>query len=325
MMTAIDEINRVLASKKEAIRDGFGEGLAQAGRQDPRVVALCADLTASCRMDIFKEQFPQRFVEIGVAEQNMIGVAAGMARIGFIPFAGSFAAFSPGRSFDQIRVSVCYSQANVKIYGGHAGLTVGEDGATHQMLEDIAMMRALPGMTVFVPCDRWQAYHGTLALATMVGPAYIRGSRAKVPSVTGPQTPFTLGAIDVLSTGTDVTIVACGVMVAEALRACVLLAAQGICASVLNAHTIKPFDALTLLRHADTTGCVVVAEEHQVAGGLFSVVCEVLAQRNPLPVESVAVLDTFGESGNADALLVKYGLTAERIVEKCLLVLRRKR
>jgi len=310
--------------KEEGIRDGFGSGLLEAGKQDKRVVALSADLLGSCKMDAFLKSFPDRFFQVGVAEQNLAGVAAGLARSGLIPFTGSFAAFSPGRNFDQLRVSVCYSRLPVKTYGGHAGITVGEDGATHQMLEDIAMMRALPNMVVFVPCDKWQAHQGTLAVAKLDSPAYIRGSRAKVPSITSVSTPFSLGKIDVVLDGTDVTIVACGIMVSKAILAALDLRKQGVSACVLNAHTLKPFDEYTLLHFAKSTRAIVVAEEHQRCGGLFGLVCEILALHDPVPIEAVAVEDTFGESGTAEALMGKYGLTAEKIVEKCQAVLLRK-
>ncbi|RME30808.1 transketolase family protein, partial [Candidatus Woesearchaeota archaeon] len=253
-----------------SLRDGFGEGIVLAARAKRAVVALSADLTESNRLTRFKELFPERFVEVGVAEQNLVGLAAGMARAGKIPFAASFAAFSPGRSWDQVRVSVCYSKLNVKLYGGHAGITVGEDGATHQALEDIAITRVLPNMTVIVPADATEMRKATLAAAEMQGPVYLRGGRPKIPLVTKSEDPFTIGKARVLRHGQEVSIVACGLMVGHALRAAEILRKEGVRAEVINCHTIKPLDTRTLVRSAKKTGCVVTAEEHQVLGGLGS-------------------------------------------------------
>jgi transketolase len=316
------------AEKKEiskALRDGFGEALVQLGKENPNVVALCADLTDSDRMEEFKKEFPKRFVEIGIAEQNLAGVAAGMAHMGKIPFAGSFAAFSPGRNWDQIRVGICYSGANVKLYGGHAGITVGEDGATHQALEDIAITRVLPRMTVIVPADSIEMHKATIAAAKMDGPVYLRGGRQKFPQVTTDDSPFEIGKANLLRKGKDITIIACGNMVREALIAAEELKAKKIDAAVINLHTIKPIDEHAIIVAAHDTGAIVTAEEHQIAGGVGSAVAEVLTMHLPVPQEMVGVKDTFGESGNADALMDKYGLRAKDIVAAVQRALERKK
>ncbi|RME53887.1 transketolase family protein [Candidatus Woesearchaeota archaeon] len=301
------------AQPKKALRDGFGEGILLAAKRNKNVVALSADLTESNRLSAFKKKFPERFIEVGVAEQNLIGLAAGMAHAGKIPFAASFAAFSPGRSWDQIRVSVCYSKANVKIYGGHAGLTVGEDGATHQALEDIAIMRVLPEMIVIAPADATEMKKAVLAAAKHKGPVYLRGGREKTESVTREKDPFTIGKANVLRKGSDITIVACGLMVKAALDAARILTKAGIEAEVINMHTIKPLDTKTLLSSAKKTGKVITAEEHQITGGLGSAVSETLSEALPVPLRRVGVEDAFGESGKATELLEHYGLTAKNI------------
>jgi transketolase len=308
-----------------ALREGFGEALVILGKENPQVVALCADLTESDRMEEFKKTYPTRFVEIGIAEQNMAGVAAGMAHVGKIPFAASFAAFSPGRNWDQVRVSICYSGANVKLYGGHAGITVGEDGATHQALEDIAITRVLPRMTVIVPADAIEMRKATIAAANMQGPVYLRGGRAKFAQVTKEDTPFVIGKAIPMREGKDVTIIACGIMVGEALKAATLLQSRKISAAVLNLHTIKPIDSIAILSAARKTGAIVTAEEHQITGGMGSAVCEVLAAEFPTPVERVGMLDRFGESGTVADLMKKYNMVAEDIVEAVIEVLARKR
>lgn len=307
-------------SQVRALRDGFGEGLLLAAEADSRVWVVSADLAESNRLLAFSEKYPERFVEVGVAEQNLIGVAAGLALAGKVPFAASFAAFSPGRSWDQIRVSVCYDGANVKIYGGHAGITVGEDGATHQALEDIAILRALPGMTVIAPADAIEMRKAVLAAAKHQGPVYLRGGREPLPMVTSEKTPFTIGKANLLRPGKHVTIVACGIMVRAALEAALLLAARKVSAEVINCHTIMPLDAATILRSARKTGHVVTAEEHQVVGGFGSAVAELLAEQHPCRVVRVGVRSTFGESGKPAELLEKYGLTAAEIVKAALLV-----
>lgn len=302
-----------------SIRDGFGKALAELGAENEQVVAVSADLTESTRLNYFQEAFPKRFVQVGVAEQNLIGVAAGLALAGKIPFAASFAVFSPGRSWDQIRVSVCYSNLNVKIIGGHAGLTVGTDGATHQALEDIAITRVLPNMTVIVPCDENQTAAATRAIAEHNGPCYLRLSRATPITITTPETPFKIGTAQLLKEGSDVSIIACGVMVETALFAAQELAEKhNLSAEVINMHTIKPIDTKTLLATATKTGKVITLEEHQQAGGLGSAVAEYLGQNHPVPLKIIGVQDTFGESGEAEELMKKYRLDVEAVVKSVL-------
>lgn len=300
----------------KATRDGFGTGIIAAAEANGNVVALCADLTDSCRLTKFREQFPDRFIECGVAEQNMIGMAAGLALSGKIPFTCSFAVFSPGRTWDQIRVSVCYTQANVKIMGHHTGLTVGEDGATHQALEDIALMRVLPNMTVLVPCDANEAKQATIAAAQHQGPVYIRFNREKSPLLTSPTEPFTIGKARIIKEGSDVSIIACGLMVAESLQAVELLQAQNISCEVINCSSIKPLDAETILQSVSKTNRAVTVEEHQVAGGLGGAIAELLSEKHPTRLVRIGMPDKFGESGQARALLEKYELTAIHIVQK---------
>lgn len=304
-------------SERGSIRDGFGKALAELGAQNEQVVAVSADLTESTRLNYFREAFPKRFVQVGVAEQNLIGVAAGLALAGKIPFAASFAVFSPGRSWDQVRVSVCYSNLNVKIIGGHAGLTVGPDGATHQALEDIAITRVLPNMTVIVPCDENQTAAATRAIAKHEGPCYLRLSRAKPIKITTPETPFEIGKAQLIKEGTDITLVATGIMVEHALFAAQELQAKhNISAEVINMHTIKPLDTKTLLTTTKKTGKVITVEEHQKIGGLGSAVAEFLSQEFPVPMSIIGIEDTFGESGDADDLMTKYKLTVEEIVHQ---------
>ena len=311
-------------TEKKDTRSGFGVGLHELGKQNPEVVALCADLTGSLKMDAFKKDFPERFFQIGIAEANMIGIAAGMTIGGKIPFTGTFANFSTGRVYDQIRQSVAYSDKNVKICASHAGLTLGEDGATHQILEDIGMMKMLPGMTVIVPCDYNQTKAATLALGTHVGPAYLRFGRPSWPIFMAADRPFTIGKADKLIDGTDVTIFACGHMVWQAVEAEEKLAEKGISVELINIHTIKPLDVEAILTSAAKTRCVVTCEEHQINGGLGDSVAQVLSRFNPTPIEMVAVNDSFGESGPPTHLLKKYGLGPENIVEAVEKVLRRK-
>lgn len=301
--------------QKASIRDGFGQGLREAAQHNTQIVGLSADLTESIRMNLFATAFPERFIQVGVAEQNLVGLAAGLALGGKVAFAGSYAVFSPGRSWDQLRVSVCYSNLNVKIIGGHAGLTVGPDGATHQALEDIAITRVLPNLMVVVPCDQEEARKATHAIAEYVGPCYLRLSREKTLAITTEKTPFELGKAITLRQGNDVSIIACGVMVAEALLAAEQLAAQGIQARVINIHTIKPLDTQTILQAAQETRLLITAEEHQVAGGLGSAVAEVVSEHAGAPVIRVGVQDTFGESGTSEELMAAYGIHAERIVQ----------
>jgi transketolase len=316
---------RYTYSEKKDTRSGFGAGLLEAGRLNDNVVALCADLTGSLKMDAFKKEFPHRFFQVGIAEANMMGIAAGLTIGGKIPFTGTFANFSTGRVYDQIRQSIAYSHKNVKICASHAGLTLGEDGATHQILEDIGMMKMLPGMTVIVPCDYHQTKAATLALVNHHGPAYLRFGRPSWPVFTEPDRPFIIGKADVMIEGNDVSIFACGHMVWQAIEAEALLAAQGIQAEVINIHTIKPLDKEAILRSVEKTGCVVTCEEHQINGGLGDSIAQVLARYRPTPMEMVAVNDSFGESGTPMQLLKKYGLAPENIVQAAQKVLVRKK
>lgn len=306
-------------------RNGYGEGLVVAGEKSDDVVVLCCDLTESTRSHLFKEAYPERFLEIGVAEQNMAGVAAGLALEGKHVFCSSYAVFNPGRNWDQVRVSVCYNQANVTIVGAHAGISVGPDGATHQALEDIAITRVLPHMTVVAPCDYHEAKKATIALAKLGGPSYLRFARNKTPVFTTPKTKFKIGRAEVFRKGKDVSIIACGPIVYEALAAAEKLAKRGIRAEVINSHTIKPLDEKTIVATARKTGAVVTAEEHQVHGGLGSAVAEVLSRKRPTPIEFVGMPDSFGESGEPEQLLEKYGMTHKDIMKAVTRVLKRKK
>jgi transketolase len=300
-------------TEKKDTRSGFGAGLHELGKSNPNVVALCADLTGSLKMDAFKKDFPERFFQVGIAEANMMGLAAGMTIGGKIPFTGTFANFSTGRVYDQIRQSIAYSGKNVKICASHAGLTLGEDGATHQILEDIGMMKMLPGMTVIVPCDYAQTKAATLALGSHEGPAYLRFGRPSWPIFTTDR-PFTIGKADKMIEGKDVTIFATGHLVWEAIEAEAILAQKGISVELINIHTIKPLDVEAILRSIEKTGCAVTCEEHQINGGLGDSVAQVLSRFRPTPVEMIAVNDSFGESGTPTQLLKKYGLSSANIV-----------
>lgn len=295
-------------------RSGFGEGILELGRTNPNVVALTADLAGSLKLNDFIKEFPDRFIQCGIAEANMIGVAAGLAIGGKIPFTTTFANFSTSRVYDQVRQSVAYSGKNVKICASHAGLTLGEDGATHQVLEDIGMMRMLPGMAVIVPCDFNQTKAATIAVAEHQGPVYLRFGRPKWPNFTAPDQKFEIGKAQVLAEGTDVTIIACGHLVWIAVEAAKMLAEKGISVDLINMHTIKPLDEAAILKSVGKTGCIVTAEEHQINGGLGDAVANVLSRNNPVPHEYVAVMDTFGESGTPNQLLEKYGLNKENVV-----------
>ena len=299
-------------TEKKDTRSGFGDGLTELGRENENVVALCADLTGSLKMNDFENENPDRFFQIGIAEANMIGIAAGMTIGGKIPFTGTFANFSTSRVYDQIRQSVAYSGKNVKICASHAGLTLGEDGATHQVLEDIGMMKMLPGMTVINPCDYNQTKAATKAIADHVGPVYLRFGRPKVPVFMNKK--FVIGEAILLNEGSDVSIFATGHLVWEAIKACETLEAKGISAEIINIHTIKPLDAKAVLDSANKTKCVVTAEEHMRNGGLGDSIAQVISHNNPMPIEYVAVNDSFGESGTPDQLMEKYGLNAEAIV-----------
>ncbi len=306
-------------------RSGFGAGLLEAGKIEPRVVALTADLKGSVKMDAFAAEFPDRFIQCGIAEANMIGVAAGLAITGKIPFAGSFAEFVTGRVYDQLRQEVAYGHTNVKIASSHAGITLGEDGATHQTMEDIALMRALPGMAVVVPCDYNQTKNATVAAALYEGPVYLRFGRPSVPNFTPEGEKFEIGRIYKLNEGKDVTVLACGYMVWEALQAAQILEEQeGLSAEVLNVATIKPLDEKALLESLGKTRCAVVAEEHNMAGGLGEAVSGVLVAHLPCPVEFVNGADRFGQSGTPSQLMDAYGLNAAAIVQKALIAVGRK-
>lgn len=305
-------------------RSGFGAGLAELGKTNKNVVALCADLTGSLKMDEFKANHPERFFQIGIAEANMIGIAAGMTIGGKIPFTGTFANFSTGRVYDQIRQSVAYSGKNVKICASHAGLTLGEDGATHQILEDLGLMKMLPGMTVINTCDFNQTKAATLAIAEHEGPVYLRFGRPKVANFTPENQAFEIGKAVLLNEGKNVTIVATGHLVWEALQAAETLEEKGISAEVINIHTIKPLDKAAIINSVKKTGCIVTAEEHNYFGGLGESVSRVLSQELPTPQEFVATQDTFGESGTPEQLMEKYGLNAEAIVKASEKVLKRK-
>jgi transketolase len=305
-------------------RSGFGEGLQELGQKNPNVVGLCADLIGSLKMDAFKKENPDRFFQTGIAEANMIGIAAGMTIGGKIPFTGTFAIFSTGRVYDQIRQSVAYSNKNVKICASHAGLTLGEDGATHQVLEDIGMMKMLPNMTVVVPCDFNQTKQATIAIADHEGPVYLRFGRPVMPIFIKPDAEFVIGKADVLLEGTDVTIIACGHMVWKSIEAAKKLEAQGISVELINMHTIKPLDAAAILKSVSKTKCVVTAEEHMINGGLGDSVAQVLTRNLLVPQEFVGVNDTFGESGNPMELMTKYGIDTDNVVEAALKAISRK-
>ncbi len=305
-------------------RNGYGDALAELGDEDKRVVVLTSDLSESTRANLFQKKFPERFVECGVAEQNMMGVAAGLALAGKVPFVSSYAVFVPGRNWDQLRVSVCYTNANVKVAGAHSGISVGPDGATHQALEDIAITRVLPNLTVIVPCDYQETKKATKALAKMTGPAYFRFAREKTPVITTEKTPFKIGEALVMREGKDATIAACGPLLFEALKAAQELEEDGVSCEVVNCHTLKPFDEETLVKSAKKTGCCVTVEEHQITGGLAGAVCETLGRNFPVPVESVGMPNSFGESGEPKELLEKYGMTVKDILKAVRKAMKRK-
>ena len=311
-------------TEKLDTRSGFGAGLLEVARTNENVVGLCADLTGSLKMDAFQKEYPERFFQVGIAEANMIGLAAGMTVGGKIPYTGTFANFSTSRVYDQIRQAVCYSGKNVKICASHSGLTLGEDGATHQVLEDIGMMKMLPGMTVINTCDYNQTKAATIAIADYNGPVYLRFGRPAVPNFTPANQKFVVGKAVHLNEGTDVTIVATGHMVWEAIEAGHILAEKGISVDLLNIHTIKPLDDEAILKSVAITKCIVTAEEHQMAGGLGESVAGLLGRNTAAPIEMVAVKETFGESGKPSDLMINYGLTKNEIVEACLKVIARK-
>ncbi|HOA16212.1 MAG TPA: transketolase C-terminal domain-containing protein [Bacillota bacterium] len=310
------KLNFDLASpEKLPSRDGYGHGLVEAGRLDKNVVAIGGDITASVRVDWFQKEFPDRFISLGIAEQNEMNVAAGLSLMGKVPFVTNYGVFLAGRAWDQIRTTVCYSNLNVKLGGAHGGISVGPDGATHQALEEISIMRCLPNMRVIVPADAEETRKATLAIARDFGPAYVRFGREKVPVVTDKDTPFEVGKAYCCHDGSDVAIIACGAMVYEAMVAAEELKAEGISAMVINNHTVKPIDTETIVEAAKATGAVVTAEEHQRMGGMGSAVMEVLAQNYPVPVRMVGVDDRFGESGDPDTLMKAFGLTHVEIAQ----------
>ncbi len=317
-------MTKYLDQGKNDTRSGYGAGMTELGRTNPNVVALCADLVGSLKIQTFIDENPDRFFQVGIAEANMMGIAAGLTIGGKIPFTGTFANFSTGRVYDQIRQSIAYSGKNVKICASHAGVTLGEDGATHQILEDIGLMKMLPGMVVINPCDYNQTKAATLAIADYEGPVYLRFGRPKVANFTPVDQKFEIGKALLLNEGTDVTIVATGHLVWESLIAAEALEKQGISAEVINIHTIKPLDSEAVIKSVKKTGCIVSAEEHNYLGGLGESISRVLATQHPTPQEFVATNDTFGESGTPDQLMEKYGLNNKAIVKAVLKVLERK-
>lgn len=311
-------------TEKKDTRSGFGAGLTELGQKNENVVALCADLTGSLKMNDFQKNHPERFFQAGIAEANMMGVAAGLCLGGKIPFAGTFAGFATGRVYDQIRQAIAYSNKNVKICASHAGITLGEDGATHQILEDIGLMKMLPNMTVIVPCDYNQTKAATIAIAEHNGPVYLRFGRPAVPNFTDPNQKFEIGKAQKLYEGSDLTILATGHLVWKAIEACEILLAKGIKAEVFNIHTIKPFDSETVLNSIKKTKAMVCAEEHMLNGGLTDTAAQLAALNFPIPIEAVAINDKFGESGTPEQLMEKFGLTSENIVKAAEKVLKRK-
>lgn len=316
-------LNNIQSTGKKATRDGFGDGIYELGKQNDQVVAMCADLAGSLKLDDFIKDFPERYIQVGIAEANMMGIAAGLASSGKIPFTSTFANFSTGRVYDQIRQSIAYSGKNVKICASHAGLTLGEDGATHQILEDLGLMKMLPGMTVINPCDYHQTKAATIALAAHEGPAYLRFGRPGWPMFTA-NMPFEIGKALQMSEGTDVTIFATGHLVWKAVEAAKQLEEEGLSVELINIHTIKPLDEEAVLASAAKTKAIVTAEEHNVYGGLGESIAGLLARQLPTPIEMVAVEDSFGESGKADELLEKYGLDTQNVYQAVKKVLQRK-
>jgi transketolase len=319
-------VKDIVAMNEKETRAGFGEGIHELAKQNSEVVVLTADLAGSFKLGPFMKEFPERFIEVGIAEANMIGIAAGLTIGGKIPYTTTFANFSTGRVYDQIRQSVAYSEKNVKICASHAGLTLGEDGATHQILEDIGLMKMLPGMTVVVPCDFNQTKAATIAIAKYEGPVYLRFGRPKWPNFTKEDgSDFVIGKAQKLSEGTDISIFACGHLVWKAIEAGKLLEAEGISVEVINLHTIKPLDVAAIVASIAKTGCAVTAEEHNVIGGMGDCVAQVAAQHCPIPIEYIGTQDTFGESGTPNQLMAKYGLDTPNIVEAAKKALGRKK
>ncbi len=327
MLNQTQKLNPKIGSEdieQKATRDGFGEALLYLGETDPRVVALTGDLKESTRVEAFANKYPDRFIECGVAEQNMMGVAAGLALAGKVPYVASYATFSPGRNWDQLRVSVCYSQANVKVIGAHTGVSVGPDGATHQALEDIAITRVLPNITVIQPIDSLESYKATVAMNYLVGPAYLRLTREKTPIITLEDTPFQIGKAEILKEGKDVTLIGAGPILYNGIKAAIELEKENIHVLVINSHTIKPLDEKTILWAAKLTRSVVTLEEHQVVGGLGSSISEYLSQNYPVPMEMIGMPNTFGQSGTPDQLIEHYGMGVSAIKQAIKKVLNRK-
>jgi transketolase len=319
------DYNDPAAIKQVPTRNGFGEGLVEAGRRDERIVAICADLSESTRMEAFKQTFPQRYIEIGVAEQMLVAMAAGLAAAGKIPFIASYAMFNPGRSWEQVRTTLALNESNVKIAGAHAGVSVGPDGATHQAIEDIAIMRVIPNMTVVVPCDSLQTKKATLAIAERFGPTYLRFARAESAVVTTDETPFEIGRAQTFREGDDVALVACGILAYNALIAAELARKDGIECRVINNHTIKPMDETAILAAARDCGTIVSIEEHQVHGGMGSRIAEILAAQHPVPMEFIGVHDRFGQSGSPQELTEEYGMGVAAILAAVKRAVSRKR
>jgi transketolase len=317
-------LKEIQSTGKKDTRSGFGDGIVEAGRKNKNVVALTADLAGSLKLQQFIKEFPERFIQVGIAEANMMGISAGLTIGGKIPFATTFANFATGRVYDQIRQSIAYSNKNVKICASHAGVTLGEDGATHQILEDIGLMKMLPGMTVVVPCDYNQTKAATLAVAEHVGPVYLRFGRPSWPIFTKPDEPFVIGKAQQFSEGTDVSIFACGHLVWNAIQAGAALQDRGLSVEVINLHTIKPLDEEAILASIRKTRCAVTAEEHNVLGGMGDAVAQVASRHFPIPIEYVGTKDTFGESGTPDQLLKKYGLDIPDIIAAAERVMARK-
>ncbi len=311
--------------EKRKTREGFGRGLEELGEKNPKVVVLVGDLAESTMVHFFAQKFPERFFNMGVAEQNMTNVAAGLSLTGKIPYFATYGAFAACRNLDQVRVTICYSNLNVKIGGAHGGISVGPDGATHQAMEEFAIMRSLPNMKLVVPCDFWEAKKATIQIADIWGPVYIRFGREDVPVMTDEARPFIFGKADLHRDGEDLTIIACGVMVYEALSAAEIVESQGISARVINMHTLKPIDEEAIVTVARETGAIVTAEEHQIYGGLGSAVAHVVAAYHPVPIEYVAVMDRFGQSGKPDELMKAFGIKDVNIVQAALKVLKRKK
>lgn len=323
-MYKTDNMTKYSYQEKKDTRSGFGAAMLELGHENNKVVALCADLTGSLKLDAFAREFPDRFFQTGIAEANMMGMAAGLATAGYIPFTGTFANFSTGRVYDQIRQSIAYSEKNVKICASHAGITLGEDGATHQIMEDIGLMKMLPGMTVINPCDYNQTKAATKAVALWNGPVYLRFGRPAVPNFTPADQIFEIGKALMLQPGKDVSIFATGHLVWKTLEACEILAKLGIEAEIINIHTIKPLDIKAVIASVATTRCAVVAEEHLKNGGLGDTISQLLSEVLPVPVEYVSVNNSFGESGTPDALMEKYGLTSDNIVSAAKKAIQRK-